>query len=104
VPDLRSADGQATRRGVENRAGRIRTMMYGNDIAPIATMEPFETWPLTRFTRDRWIGDLSKAAKADHKFPRDGDPNIDRKHLSGNQAESAMLEVVDDADNIWLCL
>jgi len=79
-------------------------MMYGNDIAPIATTEPFGTWPLTQFQRDTWTGDLGKAAKADHKFPRDGDPDIFRKHLSGNQAESAMLEVVDDADNIWLCL
>ena len=78
-------------------------MTYSNDIAPIATAEPFGTWLLTQLKRDGWIGDLAKAAKADRRFPRDGDPHMVRKHLSDNQAESAMLEVVDDADNIGLC-
>jgi len=78
-------------------------MTYSNDIAPIATAEPFGTWLLTQLKRDGWIGDLAKAAKADRRFPRDGDPHMVRKHLSDNRAESAMLEVVDDADNIGLC-
>jgi len=78
-------------------------MTYSNDIAPIATAEPFGTWLLTQLKRDGWIDDLAKAAKADRRFPRDGDPHMVRKHLSDNRAESAMLEVVDDADNIGLC-
>jgi len=78
-------------------------MTYSNDIAPIATAEPFGTWLLTQLKRDGWVGDLAKAAKADRRFPRDGDAHMVRKHLSDNQAESAMLEVVDDADNIGLC-
>jgi len=104
VPDLRPADGQAARRGVENCAGGAGAMTYSNDIAPIATAEPFGTWLLTQLKRDGWIGDLAKAAKADRRFPRDGDPDMVRKHLSDNQAESDMLEAVDDAENIWLCL
>jgi len=66
--------------------------------------EPFGTWLLGQAARDGWIGDLAKAAKADRKFPRDGDPDAVRKHLSANQAESDMLEAVDDAENAWLCL
>jgi len=89
---------------VENCAGGAGAITYSNDIAPIATAEPFGTWLLTQFNRDGWIGDLARAAKADRRFPRDGDPDMVRKHLSDNQAESDMLEAVDNAENIWLCL
>lgn len=66
--------------------------------------EPFGSWLLAQIHRDGWIGDLSKAAKADRGFPRDGDPDAVRRHLSEKQAESDMLEAVDDAERIWLRL
>ena len=65
--------------------------------------EPFGTWLLAQVAREGWIGDLANAAKADRKFPKEGDPDAVRKHLSDNQAEGDMLEAVDDAENAWLC-
>ncbi len=66
--------------------------------------EPFGQWLVTQGHRDGWIGDLAKAAKADRSFPRDGDPDAVRAHLHTKQAESDMLEAVDDAETIWLRL
>jgi hypothetical protein len=79
-------------------------MTRGDDVPSMGTTEPFGTWLLAQFNRDGWIGDLAKAAKADRKFPREADPDMVRKHMNDNQAESDMLEAVDDAENIWLCL
>jgi hypothetical protein len=53
-------------------------------------------------SRSGWIGDLAKAAKVDRKFPRNGDPADVRKHLAMAQADSDMLEALDDAENLWL--
>ena len=64
--------------------------------------EPFGEWLLTQANREGWIGDLAKAAKADRGFPRGGDPDVVRKHLSEKQAESDMLEAIDDAEGVWL--
>ena len=64
--------------------------------------EPFGTWLLAQAGRDCWIGNLAKAARADRSFPRAGGPEEVRRHLSEKQAESDMLEAVDDAENIWL--
>jgi hypothetical protein len=64
--------------------------------------EPFGRWLLGQGGRDGWIADLAKAAKADRGFPRDGDPDTVRKHLSDKQADSDMLEAVDDAERLWL--
>ena len=69
-----------------------------------AGAEPFGQWLVTQIHRDGWIGDLAKAAKADRSFPRDGDPEAVRVHLGSKQAESDMLEAVDDAETIWLRL
>jgi hypothetical protein len=79
-------------------------MTDGDGFMSIDDGEPFGAWLLAQVARDGWIGDLAKAAKADRKFPKDGDPDTVRKHLSDNQAESDMLEAVDDAENAWLCL
>jgi len=78
-------------------------MTEGNGFMSIDNGESFGTWLLTQVARDGWIGDLAKAAKADRKFSKDGDPDAVRKHLSDNQAESDMFEAVDDAENAWLC-
>ena len=62
---------------------------------------PFGTWLVAQVHRSDWISDLAKAAKADRGFPRDGDPDSVRSHLSGKQADGDMLEAVDDAERIW---
>lgn len=62
----------------------------------------FGTWLLTQHDRSDWVGDLARAAKADRKFPRAGDPDAARSHLSSMGAESEMLEALDDAEQIWL--
>jgi hypothetical protein len=64
--------------------------------------EPFGCWLLAQSGRNGWIADLAKAAKADRGFPRDGDPDAVRRHLSEKQADSDMLEAVDDAERLWL--
>jgi len=79
-------------------------MAYGEGFAPADNREPFGAWLLCQVARDGWIGDLAKAAKADRTFPKEGDPDAVRKHLSDNRAESDMLEAIDDAERAWLCL
>jgi len=69
---------------------------------PADTGQPFGSWLVAQVNRSGWIGDLAKAAKADRGFPRDADPEFVRAHLSGKQADSDMLEAVDDAERIWL--
>ncbi len=63
--------------------------------------ELFGHWLLAQTAREGWVGDLAKAAKADRSFPQGGDPDAVRRHLSEKQAESDMLEAVDDAERIW---
>lgn len=58
----------------------------------------FGVWLLTQHDRSDWVGDLARAARADRKFPRAGDPEAVRSHPSSMQAESEMLEALDDAD------
>lgn len=76
--------------------------MSGPDDA--MAVEPFGFWLLSQVNRSGWIGDLAKAAKADRGFPRDGDPDRVRAHLNEKQADSDMIEAVDDAESIWLRL
>ena len=76
--------------------------MTADDSRSLDETEPFGMWLLTQGNRDCWIGDLAKAAKADRTFPRAGDPEEVRRHLSDKQAESDMLEAVDDGENLWL--
>lgn len=64
--------------------------------------EAFGTWLLSQDDREGWIGALAKAAKSDRHFPRSGDPDAVRQHLSAAQAEGDMFEAVDDAENLWL--
>lgn len=62
----------------------------------------FGDWLLSQVHRPGWIGTLAKAAKADRNFPRSGDPETVRAHMSKNQADSDMLEALDDAERDWL--
>lgn len=74
----------------------------GSSLSSSGEEEAFGRWLLGQGGRDGWIADLAKAAKADRGFPRDGDPDAVRKHLSEKQADSDMLEAVDDAERLWL--
>lgn len=69
---------------------------------PAQARAPFGAWLITQIGRSGWIGDLAKAAKVDRTFPRDGDPDSVRAHLNGKQADSDMLEAVNDAERSWL--
>ncbi len=66
--------------------------------------EPFGRWLLAQKDRGDWIDDLAKAARADRHFPRDGDPEAVRKQLGMAQADSDMIEALDDAEIDWLSL
>lgn len=68
----------------------------------IDVAEPFGTWLLTQIGLSGWIGELAKAAKADAKFPRDGDADAVRAHLNKNEADGEMFEAIDDAERRWL--
>lgn len=65
---------------------------------------PFGQWLLTQKDKPGLIGQLATGAVADRKFPRAGDPEAVRKHLSVMQAEGDMFAAVDDAETDWLCM
>lgn len=79
-------------------------MTFREEIFAAEDTEPFGTWLLTQMHSEGWVGDLAKAARADRSFPRDGDPEAVRKYLREKQAESDMLEALDDAESAWLRL
>lgn len=62
----------------------------------------FGAWLVAQIANEGWIGDLARAARADRSFPRNGDPDAVRAHLSGKQAESDMFEAIDAAETAWL--
>lgn len=62
----------------------------------------FGQWLLTQKDRSDLVGQLAGGAVADRRFPRTGDPEAVRKHLSAMQAEGDMFAAVDDAESDWL--
>ena len=56
-------------------------------------------WLITQKDRSDLVGQLAAGAVADRRFPRNGDPEAVRKHLSAMQAEGDMFAVVDDAES-----
>jgi uncharacterized protein YozE (UPF0346 family) len=62
----------------------------------------FGQWLMTQKDRSDPVGQLATGAFVDRRFPRNGDPETVRKHLSAMQAESAMFAAVDDAKSDWL--
>lgn len=64
--------------------------------------EPFGTWLLTQRDRKDWIGDLAKAAKADHVFPKRGTVEDVRARLQTMGADGNTFEALDDAELDWL--
>ncbi|RZJ97488.1 MAG: hypothetical protein EOO76_18940 [Novosphingobium sp.] len=66
--------------------------------------QPFGQWLLAQKERKGWIGELSRAFKADRNFPRLGDPDDIRKYLRDVRAEGDAYEALDDAELDWACL
>jgi uncharacterized protein YozE (UPF0346 family) len=62
----------------------------------------FGQWLMTQKDRSDLVGQLAAGAVADRRFPRNGDPESVRKHLSAMQAEGDMFAAVDDAESDWL--
>lgn len=62
----------------------------------------FGHWLVTQKDRGDLVGQLAVGAIADRRFPRNGDPEAVRKHLSVMQAEGDMFAAVDDAESDWL--
>ncbi|WP_260928239.1 hypothetical protein [Novosphingobium sp. 9] len=74
-----------------------RVDVSGAPEEPIA----FGRWVLAQVRRDGFLGNLAKAAAADRAFPKDGDPEAVRKHLSRAGADPEMHEALDDAELDW---
>ena len=66
------------------------------------TRPAFGEWLITQKDRSDLVGQLAAGAVADRRFPRNGDPEAVRKHLSAMQAEGDMFAAVDDAESDWL--
>lgn len=62
------------------------------------TAEPLGSWLLRQVTRDDAIGQLAKAAKADPRFPKDGDFEAISKRLNELQADGDTHAALEDAD------
>ena len=59
----------------------------------------FGQWLVTQKDRSDLVGQLATGSVADRRFPRNGDPEAVRKHLSAMQAEGDMFAAVDDAES-----
>lgn len=66
--------------------------------------EPFGRWLLAQRDRGDWIDAVATAARADLRFPKDGDPEEVRKRLAELSADPDAFEVLDDAELDWLSL
>ncbi len=62
----------------------------------------FGQWLMTQKDRSDLVGQLAAGAAVDRRFPRTGDPEAVRKHLSAMQAEGDIFAAVDDAESDWL--
>ena len=64
---------------------------------------PFGQWLMTQTDRAGLVGQLATDAYADRRFPRTGDLEAVRKHLSAMPTDGDMFVAVDDAELHWLC-
>jgi hypothetical protein len=64
----------------------------------------FGGWLLTQKGHSEWRDVLVSCAKTDPAFPRSGDPDDVRQHLSARGADGDMFEALDDAEMDWLSL
>lgn len=74
----------------------------------MATIEerplPFGTWLIAQKDKGGLIGQLAAGAAVDRRFPKHGDIEAVRKHLSAMQADGDMHAAIDDAELDYLCL
>jgi hypothetical protein len=66
--------------------------------------EPFGKWLLAQKDRGDWIDPIAAAARKDPAFPKQGDPEAVRKHLSARGADCEAFEALDDAELDWAAL
>ena len=77
-------------------------MLSATDEHYLKATQPFGRWLLAQIGQDGVIGDLARAAKADSKFPRDGDFGAISGRLNELQAEGEMHVALEDAEAAWL--
>ncbi|MFA6114189.1 MAG: YozE family protein [Sphingomonas sp.] len=77
-------------------------MATATDERYLASAQPFGRWLLAQVAREDAIGDLARSAKADSRFPRDGDFEAISRRLNELQAESEMHLALEDAEGAWL--
>jgi hypothetical protein len=73
----------------------------GRTLSP-AERGAFGRWLVRQTDARGLLGNLVKAAKADPRFPLDGDPEAVRKRLGECGADGDMFEAVDEAEIDWL--
>ena len=61
-------------------------------------------WMLTRRDRGEWINGIADAARADHTFPKNGDPEAVPKYLRSQQADGDAFAAIDNAESEWMSL
>jgi hypothetical protein len=66
--------------------------------------QPLGRWLLDQTARPGLIGDLAKAAKADPRFPVDGDFDRISKRLNELRADPDMHVALEDAELDWAAL
>jgi len=69
-----------------------------------AIKQPFGRWLLDQQDRSGPIGDLAKCAKADPRFPKDGDYRAVAARLNASSADPDMHEALADAELDWAAL
>ena len=65
---------------------------------------PFGAWLVQQTNRGGLIGQLAAGAGADRRFPKHGDVDQVRAHLSAMQADGDMHAAIDDAELDYLCI
>jgi hypothetical protein len=78
------------------------TMISAADDRYLKTEQPFGRWLIGQVEREGAVGELARAAKADSKFPRDGDFEAISRRLNELQAEGEMHVALEDAELAWL--
>ena len=64
--------------------------------------QSFGRWLLAQLQEEGPTGDLARAAKADSRFPKDGDFKAISRRLNELQAEGDMHVALEDAEAAWL--
>lgn len=64
--------------------------------------QPLGRWLLAQVSREDAIGALARAAKADSKFPKDGDFEAISRRLNELQAEGETHVALEEAEGAWL--